>query len=114
MDTVNVINKVTIKYRPPNCLPYPVGHISLTGMTPGNSKPDKLTKSRRKPLNNQRTYRFNTELFESFEEDCSRHLANPKLILVALIPHWLDTEPQARDGFAMRHRKRFGASSQDL
>ena len=76
-------------------------------------KPVKITKSVGKPLTVQRTYRFNTELFESFEEDCARHLANPKLVLEALILHWLDGNAQARGAIAMRHRQRFGLSSQD-
>lgn len=61
----------------------------------------------------QRTYRFNTELFESFEEDCARHLANPKLVLEALILYWLDSEPKTRGSIALRHRERFGVSPQD-
>ena len=61
-----------------------------------------------KPLTFQRTYRFNAELFESFEEDCARHLANPKLVLEALILHWLEADAAVRNTIAMRHRKRFG------
>ncbi len=61
-----------------------------------------------KPLTSQRTYRFNTQLFESFEEDCARHLANPKLVLEALILHWLEQSADGRGSIAMRHRERFG------
>ena len=61
-----------------------------------------------KPLTSQRTYRFNTELFESFEEDCARHLANPKLVLEALILYWLEGDSNTRSAIAMRHRQRFG------
>ena len=61
-----------------------------------------------KPLTSQRTYRFNTELFESFEEDCARHLANPKLVLEALILYWLEGDSKTRSAIAMRHRQRFG------
>ena len=64
-----------------------------------------------KPLTSQRTYRFNTELFESFEEDCARHLANPKLVLEALILHWLEQSADARGSIAMRHRERFGSAA---
>lgn len=39
-----------------------------------------------RPKTSQRTYRFDTE---SFEEDCAPHLANPKLVIPALILHWL-------------------------
>ena len=68
----------------------------------------KVPPSSGKPLTVQRTYRFNTELFESFEEDCARHLANPKLVLEALILHWLEGEASSRSTIAMRHRQRFG------
>jgi hypothetical protein len=67
-----------------------------------------LTSSAGKPLTVQRTYRFNTELFESFEEDCARHLANPKLVLEALILHWLEGDSKTRSAMALRHRQRFG------
>ena len=77
------------------------------------SKPAKSLESARKPLTMQRTYRFNTELFDSFEEDCARHLANPKLVLEALILHWLEGDAKARGAIALRHRQRFGLSSQD-
>ena len=76
-------------------------------------KPVKTAKSAGKPLTVQRTYRVNTELFESFEEDCARHLANPKLVLEALILHWLEGDAKTRSTIAMRHRQRFGLSSQD-
>ena len=61
-----------------------------------------------KPLTVQRTYRFNTELFESFEEDCARHLANPKLVLEALILYWMEGDGKTRSAMALRHRQRFG------
>ena len=77
------------------------------------NKPVKNSKSTDRPLTSQRTYRFNTELFESFEEDCARHLANPKLVLEALILHWLEGDAKARSAIAMRHRQRFGLSSSD-
>jgi hypothetical protein len=66
-----------------------------------------------KPLTVQRTYRFNTELFESFEEDCARHLANPKLVLEALILHWMDGDAKVRGAMALRHRQRFGNTSDE-
>jgi len=77
------------------------------------NKPVKAAKNVGKPLTVQRTYRFNTELFESFEEDCARHLANPKLVLEALILHWLEGDAKTRSTIAMRHRQRFGLSSSD-
>ena len=66
-----------------------------------------------KPRTIQRTYRFNTELFESFEEDCARHLANPKLVLEALILQWLEAKPDTRASIALRHQERFGSSTGD-
>ena len=77
------------------------------------NKPVKTAKGVGKPLTVQRTYRFNTELFESFEEDCARHLANPKLVMEALILHWLEGDAKTRGAIALRHRQRFGLSSQD-
>ena len=76
------------------------------------SKSAKSSDLARKPLTVQRTYRFNTELFESFEEDCARHLANPKLVLEALILHWLEGDTGTRSNLALRHRKRFGNSTE--
>ena len=75
-------------------------------------KPIKTKAPVGKPLTVQRTYRFNTELFESFEEDCARHLANPKLVLEALILHWLEGDAATRSDLALRHRKRFGNSTE--
>ena len=77
------------------------------------NKPVKTAKSVDRTQTVQRTYRFNTELFESFEEDCARHLANPKLVLEALLLHWLEGDAKTRGAIALRHRQRFGLSSQD-
>lgn len=49
-----------------------------------------------KPATLQRTYRFDTVLFERFEEDCLTNLANPNLVLQALVAHWLAAKPEAR------------------
>ena len=67
----------------------------------------------KKPPSLQRTYRFNTSLFDLFEEDCARHLSNPKRVLEALILHWLDAGPDARAAMAKKHREKIGASSRD-
>jgi hypothetical protein len=56
----------------------------------------------------QRTYRFNKQLFSKFEDDCARHLSNPKLVIEALILHWLESKSGVRSAIAERHRKRFG------
>ena len=42
-----------------------------------------------KPQTTQRTYRFDTQLFEAFEKDCHKGLRNPNLVLSALVAHWL-------------------------
>jgi hypothetical protein len=67
----------------------------------------------RKPLTVQRTYRFDTRTFEAFEEDCARHLSNPKRVIEALILYWLDAGPDARSAMAKTHRERIGALSRD-
>jgi hypothetical protein len=59
----------------------------------------------------QRTYRFDTKTFEAFEEDCARHLSNPKRVIEALILHWLDSDADARAAMAQRHRARIGATA---
>ena len=82
-------------------------------MTPKKRQSARAIHAARKPPTSQRTYRFNTELFERFEEDCARHLTNPKLVLEALILYWLDSEPKARGGIALRHRERFGATADE-
>jgi hypothetical protein len=58
----------------------------------------------------QRTYRFNKQLFAKFEDDCARHLSNPKLIIEALILHWMDSKTSVRSAIAERHRERFGVT----
>jgi hypothetical protein len=61
----------------------------------------------------QRTYRFDTKVFEAFEEDCARHLSNPKRVIEALILHWLDAGSDARAAMATIHRERIGMSRED-
>jgi hypothetical protein len=73
----------------------------------GISKPDLKSKTV------QRTYRFDTKVFEAFEEDCARHLSNPKRVLEALILHWLDSSPDARMIMARNHRDKIGFSRED-
>ena len=70
-------------------------------------------KSVEKPKTVQRTYRFDTAVFEAFEEDCARRLSNPKRVIEALILHWLDAGPDARTAMAQKHRDKLGASSRD-
>ncbi len=71
------------------------------------------SKQELKPKTVQRTYRFDTKLFEAFEDDCATHLANPKRVIEALILHWLDAGMDARAGMAHKHRAKVGAGSQD-
>ena len=61
----------------------------------------------------QRTYRFDSTVFEAFEEDCARHLSNPKRVIEALILHWLNADPDARAAMAKKHRDEIGASRDD-
>ena len=74
------------------------------------ARPPKLDE---KPKTLQRTYRFNTKLFEAFEDDCAQHLSNPKRVIEALILHWLDASAEERAAMAQIHRQRIGAGSQD-
>jgi hypothetical protein len=71
------------------------------------------SKQELKPKTVQRTYRFDTKLFEAFEDDCATHLANPKRVIEALILHWLDAGTDARAAMAHKHRAKVGAGSQD-
>ena len=66
-----------------------------------------------KPKTLQRTYRFNTKLFEAFEDDCATHLSNPKRVIEALILHWLDADKDDRAAMAHKHRERIGSASRD-
>ena len=71
------------------------------------------SKQEPKPKTVQRTYRFDTKVFEAFEEDCARHLSNPKRVIEALILHWLDAGPDARAAMAKRHRDEIGLSREE-
>ena len=74
------------------------------------ARPAKLDE---KPKTLQRTYRFNTKLFEAFEDDCATHLSNPKRVIEALILHWLDADKDDRAAMAHKHRERIGSASRD-
>jgi hypothetical protein len=78
-------------------------------MAKGKSTP----KPEQNPKTIQRTYRFDTKVFDAFEEDCAQHLSNPKRVIEALILHWLDADPKARAAMAQKHRERIGNNSQD-
>jgi hypothetical protein len=78
-------------------------------MPRGNPK----AKPAQKPKTIQRTYRFDTKVFEAFEDDCAQHLSNPKRVIEALILHWLDADPAARAAMAHEHRRRIGAASEE-
>ena len=66
-----------------------------------------------KPKTIQRTYRFDTKVFEAFEDDCAQHLSNPKRVIEALILHWLDADPKARAAMAHKHRDRIGRNDEE-
>lgn len=66
-----------------------------------------------KPRTVQRTYRFDTKLFEAFEDDCATHLANPKRVIEALILYWLAANPEDRAAMARKHREQIGSLSRD-
>ena len=59
----------------------------------------------------QRTYRFDREIFDRFEEDCARNLSNPKLVIEAAMLHWLESDPKTRSGLAERHLEFTGDTS---
>ena len=67
------------------------------------------SKQEPKPKTVQRTYRFDTKLFEAFEDDCATHLSNPKRVIEALILYWLDAGTDARAAMAHKHRERIGS-----
>jgi hypothetical protein len=71
------------------------------------------SKQEPKPKTVQRTYRFDTKLFEAFEDDCATHLANPKRVIEALILHWLDASRDERAAMAHKHRERIGSGARD-
>jgi len=77
------------------------------------AKANRLPKSAAKPKTIQRTYRFNTVLFDAFEDDCARYLSNPKRVIEALIRHWLDANSAQRAAIAERHREWAGALNDD-
>jgi hypothetical protein len=66
-----------------------------------------------KPKALQRTYRFNTKLFEEFEDDCAQRLSNPKRVVEAMILHWLSANAKTRSEMAQEHRRRIGIASDD-
>lgn len=59
----------------------------------------------------QRTYRFDTDLYERFEEDCAKNLANPKLVIEAALMYYLDADLELRQQIAQHHREQCGTSS---
>jgi hypothetical protein len=84
---------------------------SLDMATPRSSRG--ASKQEPKPRTVQRTYRFDTKLFEAFEDDCATHLANPKRVIEALILHWLDAGREERAAMAHKHRARVGLGARD-
>ncbi len=66
-----------------------------------------------RPKTIQRTYRFDSKLFDAFEYDCATHLANPKRVIEALILHWLDSGSDERAAMAHKHREKIGSAARD-
>ena len=71
------------------------------------------SKGVRKPKTEQRTYRFNAQLWSDFEQDCARHLRNPRLVVEALVRHWLDTDDKSRGSIAEHHQNSTGGVAGD-
>lgn len=71
------------------------------------------SKQEPKPKTVQRTYRFDTKLFEAFEDDCATHLSNPKRVIEALILYWLDAGRDARAAMAHKHRQRIVSAAHE-
>jgi hypothetical protein len=80
---------------------------------PRRKKTSALPDPNDNPKTIQRTYRFNTKLFDAFEDDCATHLSNPKRVIEALILHWLDADSDERAAMAHKHRERIGSASRD-
>lgn len=58
-----------------------------------------------KPQTEQHTYRFNAELWSEFQAECDQNLRNVRLVIEALVRHWLDADPKAKAAIAKRHRE---------
>jgi hypothetical protein len=71
------------------------------------------SKGVRKPKTEQRTYRFNGQLWADFEENSAKHLRNPRLVVEALVRHWLDTDDKTRTAIAQHYRKVSGDQTGD-
>ena len=82
---------------------------TIHAMKRGNQK----TQPAQKPKTIQRTYRFDTKVFEAFEDDCAQHLSNPKRGIEAMIIFWLEADPKVRGAMAQEHRRRIGAASEE-
>ena len=80
---------------------------------PRSKSSAKSANNQDKPKTIQRTYRFDTVLFDAFEDDCAQHLSNPKRVIEALILHWLDADPKARAAMAHKHRERIGRNDEE-
>ena len=70
--------------------------------TTTGSRPARKPSSGRRPKV-QRTYRFDREIFNRFEEVCARNLSNPKLVIEAALLHCLEADPKTRSALAERH-----------
>ena len=85
--------------------------MALYGLNMATARSRDASKGVRKPKTEQRTYRFHAGLWAEFEENCARHLRNPRLVVEALVRHWLDTDDKARGGIAQKHREWSGGAA---
>jgi hypothetical protein len=92
---------------------WPIAFFGASGINESMPRGHTKVKSSEKPKTIQRTYRFDTNVFEAFEEDCARHLSNPKRVIEAAIIFWLDADPNVRGAIAQEHQRRIGAASDD-
>jgi hypothetical protein len=86
-------------------------YVHLTMATAKPSRDE--SKGVRKPKTEQRTYRFNAKLWAEFEENSAKHLRNPRLVVEALVRHWLDTDDKTRTTIAQHHQKWSGGVTGD-
>lgn len=66
----------------------------------------KTSRGRYKPKTEQHTYRFNAKLWAEFEAECGRNLRNVRLVVEALVRHWLDAGPETKQAIARHHHQR--------
>lgn len=71
----------------------------------------KMSQGCYKPKTAQHTYRFNAKLWAEFEAECGRNLRNVRLVVEALVRHWLDAGPETKEAIARHHHRRTAADT---